>query len=115
MKYLKEFCYILFFLLLGFVAKKLTGLPIPEPVFGMIFLFIALCCKFLKVDDIGQTSDFLTSILAFTFTPLGVALMVQFDVIKDNSVKILIVMTISCIITMAVTAKVVELVQKVRK
>ena len=101
--------------MLGFIAKKLTGLPIPEPVFGMIFLFIALCCKFLKVDDIGQTSDFLTSILAFTFTPLGVALMVQFDVIKDNAVKILIVMTISCIITMAVTAKVVELVQKVRK
>ncbi|WP_297790485.1 CidA/LrgA family protein [uncultured Anaerococcus sp.] len=115
MKYLKEFCYLLFFLLLGFVAKKITGLPIPEPVFGMIFLFIALVFKFLKVDDISATSDFLTSILAFTFTPLGVGLMVQFDVIRDNALKILLVMIISCLITMAVTAKVVELVQKVRK
>ncbi len=115
MKYLKEFCYILFFLLLGSIAKKLTGLPIPEPVFGMIFLFIALCAKFVKVDDIGETSDFLTSILAFTFTPLGVGLMVQFDVIRDNALKILIVMTVSCLITMAVTAKIVELVQKARK
>ncbi|EEI82757.1 CidA/LrgA family protein [Anaerococcus tetradius] len=115
MKYLKEFCYLLFFLLLGFIAKKVTGLPIPEPVFGMIFLFIALVSKLVKLDDIQSTSSFLTSILAFTFTPLGVGLMVQFDVIKDNAIKILIVMTISCLITMAVTAKVVELVQKARK
>ena len=81
----------------------------------MIFLFIALVSKLVKLDDIQSTSSFLTSILAFTFTPLGVGLMVQFDVIKDNAIKILIVMTISCLITMAVTAKVVELVQKARK
>ena len=115
MKYVKEFCYLIFFLLLGFVAKKLTGLPIPEPVFGMIFLFVALLFKIVKVEDVGETSDFLTSILAFTFTPLGVGLMVQFDVIKDNTIQILVVMTISCLITMAITAKIVEIVQKVRK
>lgn len=115
MKYLKEFCFLMFFLLLGFLAKKLTGLPIPEPVFGMIFLFIALFSKVLKVDDVGATSDFLTSILAFLFTPLGVGLMEQFDIIKDNAVYILIVMVVGCLITMAITAKVVELVQKARK
>ena len=115
MKYVKEFCYLMFFLLLGYIAKKITGLPIPEPVFGMIFLFIALLSKLVKVDDIGETSDFLTSILAFSFTPLGVGLMVQFDVIKDSALYILIVMFISCIITMIITAKLVEFVQKVRK
>lgn len=115
MKNLKEFCYLLFFLLLGSIVKKLTGLPIPEPVFGMIFLFIALCSKIIKVDDIGETSDFLTSILAFTFTPLGVGLMVQFDVIRDNALQILVVMTLSCLVTMAITAKLVEIVQKARK
>lgn len=115
MKYVKEFCFLLFFLLLGFLAKKITGLPIPEPVFGMIFLFIALIFKMLNLNSIEQTSDFLTSILAFLFTPLGVGLMVQFDVIKNYALYILIVMVVGCLVTMAITAKVVELVQKARK
>lgn len=115
MKYVKEFCFLMFFLLLGVLAKKITGLPIPEPVFGMIFLFIALFFKLLKLNDVEQTSDFLTSILAFLFTPLGVGLMVQFDVIKDYALYILVVMVVGCLVTMAITAKVVELVQKARK
>lgn len=102
-------------LLLGFIAKKLTGLPIPEPVFGMIFLFLAFSAKILKIDDVGSTSDFLTSILAFLFTPLGVSLMVQFDLIKSSAVHILAVMIISDILTMALTAKIVEIIQKARK
>lgn len=112
---MKEFAMLMGCLLLGTLAKKITGLPIPEAVFGMIFLFVLFVTKLLKTDDVGETSDFLTSILAFLFIPLGVSLMVQYEVIKDSILFIILLMMISCTVTMALTSKIVEAIQKARR
>ena len=42
MKYVKQFCIILFFTLLGEILRAVIPLPVPAAVYGLILLFLAL-------------------------------------------------------------------------
>lgn len=115
MKYIKEFSIFLICLMLGSVVKSFIDLPIPETIYGMIFLFVALVIKVVKVDDVETTSDFLSNVLAFVFLPAGVGLINELDRIKDKGLVIIFIVILSTIITMVVTSKVVEILQRRNK
>lgn len=114
MKTLKGFAVLFFCLILGEVSRALIDFPIPPVIYGMLYLLIFFLVGLFKVEDVEDVSNALLNNLAFLFVPVTVMLMDQLDVLGENIVAILAITIISLFITMAVTAKVVELVQKGR-
>jgi holin-like protein len=114
MKTLKGFAIIFLCLILGVICRALINFPIPEVIYGMIFLLIFLLAGWVKVDDVEDVSNALLSNLAFLFVPITVMLMDQLDVLGENIIPIFVIVIVSLFLTMGVTAKVVELVQKAR-
>ena len=59
MKYIKQLLIILIFSLAGELLHLLLPMPIPASVYGLILLFLALCTKLVRLDQIESVSQFL--------------------------------------------------------
>ena len=61
-------CALLFgFTLMGEALNRLLPLPIPAAVYGLILLFLALCLKIVKVEQIEKVSRFFLTIMPVLF------------------------------------------------
>ena len=115
MKYLKEFtilCSCLFFVV---ITRSLINFPVPEAVYGMFYLFLALHFGILKVDDVKKTSDGILYNLAFLFVPVGVGIIANYDAIKGKLISLVILIIIGTMLTMAVTGLVIQAMQRRKK
>ncbi|MGL4850744.1 MAG: CidA/LrgA family protein [Clostridium sp.] len=108
MKLFREALIILIIYIIGEVISGLTHIPVPGNIVAMIILFIALCLKIVKVEQIDTISNFFLDHLAFFFLPAGVAVMNSFGLIKANIVQILIVCLVTTAITMTITGLAVQ-------
>lgn len=109
---LKEFSIILIIYFLGELLQKISGLPIPDNVVGMLILFLGLYTGIIKLKMIGKISDFLLDNLAFFFLPAGVSLITCFALLEGKWTAILEVSLISTVVTLGVTGLTVEFVKK---
>lgn len=112
MKLLRELLIILVFYFAGQILTKLLNLPIPGNIVGMILLLFLLCTNVVKLEMVDTVANFLLDHLAFFFIPAGVGLLTSLVVIKNSFIRLLIVCFISTIITIAVTALVVDFMTK---
>ncbi len=108
LKRLKAFLYILAFLGLGELVSFVFKLPIAGNIIGMLFLFMALKMKWIKLAEIKPASDKLLEFLVLFFIPYGVGLMVYFDLIKDYWLPISIAVIGSTLLTLYVTAVILQ-------
>ncbi|NLD16489.1 MAG: CidA/LrgA family protein [Tissierellia bacterium] len=115
MKIIKEFGIIFFCLLLGSITKLFIAFPIPETVYGMIYFFIALNFKIVKVDDVAIASGGLLDNMQFFLIPPSVAIVNVYGLIQADLLKFAGIVLLSMFITMGVTGTVVSLIQKVMK
>ncbi len=89
---------------------------IPGSIIGMIFLFILLQIKIIKLEDIKETSSFFLDNMAIFFIPAGVSLISSLDIITSNIVVLIISIFISTTLVMYITGKAVEvMIQKKTK
>lgn len=100
---LKQFGIIISITYIGDILSKISGLPIPGTVIGMVLLFMLLYFKVIKLSSVEPAADVLLSNLAFLFVPPAVALITKLDLLKDIWVQILTITVISTVITMVVT------------
>ncbi len=63
---------LLMFQLAGEVTARTLGLPVPGPVIGMAFLFVALLVSPRMADAISPTAKVLLAHLSLLFVPAGV-------------------------------------------
>ena len=112
MNYLKEFVILCSCLLLGSLTRKVIDFPIPEAVYGMIYLFIALRVKILKPEEVEKTSNGILSNLAFLFIPVGVGIMANYEVIQGRILKLIIIVLIGTAVTMGITGVIVQTLQR---
>lgn len=103
-----QFIVILSISYLGEILSSVFKLPIPGTVIGMFLLFIALCLKVIKVEQIAKAVDILIINMAIFFIPPGVKLLNSLDYMRGNWLKIIFLMFLTTIITMGVTARVVQ-------
>ena len=75
----------------------------------MIFLFILLKSKILKVEFFNDISDFMLKNLAFFFIPPGVMILKSLDIIKANIIPLTVIILISTVVVMALTSLIVQL------
>ena len=108
MKLFREAIIIFGIYLLGVLIADVTRLPIPGNVIGMVILFLLLCFKVIKIEQISTISNFFLDHLAFFFIPAGVGLISSFSVIKNIWLQLLIVCFVTTAITMICTGLVVQ-------
>ncbi|NLK24128.1 MAG: CidA/LrgA family protein [Clostridiales bacterium] len=113
MKSLKQLMIILLAYMLGAIIQSVFNLPIPGTVLGLIFLFIGLYTKIIKIEMIEDICNTLISHMAFLFLPAGVGLMTSFGLLKGKVISFLIIIFVSTIVVWLVTAYVVKLLRKV--
>jgi putative effector of murein hydrolase LrgA (UPF0299 family) len=99
---------LLIYQLAGEVSVRLLGLPVPGPVMGMVMLFITLMVRGRMVKAVEPASSALLGHLSLLFVPAGVGLIVHFSRLGNEWLPISVTLLLSTIITMAVTALVMQ-------
>lgn len=115
MKKLIGFGVLFVCLLIGVIIKTVINFPIPEAVYGMAILLILLLAGIIKLDHVEETSSLLLENLAFFFIVPGVALIDQLDKLGSVLLQLIVIIVVSATVTMAVTSKTVEFLQKMRR
>lgn len=95
---------------MGVIVNYFFSTPIPMVVWGMIFLFLGLIFNVVSVSDVEETTRGLLKYFAFFFLPAGVEIMKEYASMDGNALKIIVVISASTIITLIVTALVVEII-----
>jgi holin-like protein len=93
---------------------------IPGPVIGLILLLITLI--FLKrfkttainklKSDVLSTSNYILSYLSLLFVPIGVGVVMHLSYLENNLFKVLVIVFISTILTIGLTAFLMEKINK---
>ena len=112
MKYLSQFVIIMGFTLLGEALQRLIPLPIPASVYGLALLFLALCLKIVKVNQVKETGGFLTSILPILFVSPAVGIVEDWGLVADRLVPILLLLVGSTIVTFGISGRITQAVLK---
>ena len=95
---------LLVFQLAGEVAARGLNLPVPGPVLGMLFLFIALVLRGGPGHELQATGSTLLQHLSLLFVPAGVGIMVHLHRVADDWLPLLLSLLISTAATLVVTA-----------
>ena len=108
MKYVKQFLIILLISFIGEGLNYLIPAPVPASIYGMVILFVCLCTKVVKLDDVKDTGMFLIEIMPLMFIPAGVGLLNAWGVLKPVWIPISVITVVTTVLVMAVTAKVTQ-------
>ena len=100
--YLKQSAWIFGFSLLGEALNRLIPLPIPAAVYGLVLLFIALCLKLVRVEQIDKVSSFLLMILPVLFVSPAVNLMESWDILAPHVLAISLLVVSSTVLVFAI-------------
>ena len=100
---------LLVFQLLGEVVARWFALPVPGPVLGMLFMFVALALRGGPGSELQAASQNLLQHLSLLFVPAGVGIMVHLNRVADEWLPLLLSLLISTAATLVVTALVMKL------
>ena len=103
MKYIKQLLIILTFSLAGELLHLLLPMPIPASVYGLILLFLALCTKLVRLDQIESVSQFLIDIMPILFVAPAVNLLDSWTLIAPDLAPICIIVVLSTLVTFFVS------------
>ena len=106
---------IALFLLLQLTGEAISlafGLPIPGPVFGMLFLLIGFFIKDGLIERVRLTASVLLAHLALLFVPAGVGIIRHWERISSEWVAIAAILVLGTAITMVVTGLTIQFVAK---
>lgn len=94
--------------LVGEVAVRWSGMPLPGPVVGMVLLFLALRWRQALPDALRATAETLLSHLSLLFVPAGVGIMQYGALLAEEWLAVVVALVSSTLITIAVTALVMK-------
>ena len=101
---LHAFALLLVFQLVGEVATRFFGLPVPGPLIGMLLLFGALLVRGALPTALAEAAASLLRHLMLLFIPAVTGVMMYFDRIAREWLPLLAACLLGGIVTMAVTA-----------
>ena len=103
---------ILFFQLVGEFIQKFLELSVPGPVIGLFLLLIILLMSkknYYKIPinfqiNLINSAENLLNYLPLLFIPVGVGVVMHLSLLEDNLVPVMLVIIIGTLLTLAVTA-----------
>ena len=107
-----ETLFIIFmFQLVGEAAQKVSGLPVPGPVIGLILMLSFLLFTKNKSGHLETlrsqlilTSETLIKYLSLLFVPIGVGVVMHLQLLESQLIKVLAILLIGTISTIVFTA-----------
>lgn len=108
MKYIKQLTIILLIAFAGELLHALLPLMIPASIYGLTLMLALLMSGVLKVEQVGETADFLVSVMPVMFIPAAVGLMDAWPVLKPVLLPVAAIMCITTVVVMAVTGRVTQ-------
>ncbi len=90
--------------LIGTIVIRLTGIPLPGPVVGMLLLFVFLLWRGATPGPMESTTRGLLSNLGLLFVPAGVGIITHLDAVADQWLALTITLVASAVIAIVVTA-----------
>tara|TARA_Y100000385_G_scaffold48704_1_gene45184 strand:- start:215 stop:589 length:375 start_codon:yes stop_codon:yes gene_type:complete len=107
---------ILFFQLVGEFIQKFLELSVPGPVIGLFLLLIILLMSkknYYKIPinfqiNLINSAESLLNYLPLLFIPVGVGVVMHLSLLEDNLVPVMLVLIIGTLLTLAVTAFVMD-------
>ena len=108
MKYLRQFCIILFVAFLGEILHCLIPLPVPASVYGLVLMFAALCTGILKTEQVSAAADLLIEIMPVMFIPAAAGLLNSWSLLRPVWIPFIVITLVSTIIVMGVTGQITQ-------
>ena len=105
MKYLKQFVIILAVTCAGEIIRQFVPLPIPGSIYGLVLMFVFLCAKVIRLEDVKDTALFLIEIMPVMFIPAAAGLIESWGELKPILIQTIVILVVTTIIVMAVTGK----------
>ena len=105
---IKQLIIILGALFIGYEITELTHIPVPANVLGLVLLFIALLSGLIKLKDVKETADFILKYLALFFVVPTVGIMVYFDLLSSEAVKIFVPIILSILLGLFAAGRVTQ-------
>ena len=103
MKYLSQFLIILGFTFLGEALQRLLPFGIPASVYGLALLFLALYFGLVKLPQVKQTANYLSSLLPLLFVSPTARIVEQWDLIRPQIFPIFLVLAASTFLTFGIS------------
>ncbi|MBD8972825.1 MAG: CidA/LrgA family protein [Clostridiales bacterium] len=110
MKYMKQFCLIMFISFLGEVLHHYLPLPIPSSIYGLVILFVGLMTGVVKLSHVEETGRFLIEIMPLMFIPAAVGLLESWGILAPIWIPIVGITLITTVIVMIVSGKITQFV-----
>ena len=110
MKYMKQFCLIMFISFLGEVLHHYLPLPIPASIYGLVSLFAGLMTGVVKLSHVEETGRFLIEIMPLMFIPAAVGLLESWGILAPIWIPIVGITLITTVIVMIVSGKITQFV-----
>ena len=112
MKYISQFLIIMGFTLAGEALQRLIPISIPASVYGLALLFLALCLKLVKVEQVKDVGGFLTSILSLLFVSPAVGIVESWTLIQPRIFSIILLIVASTVLTFGISGILTQLLMK---
>ncbi|OMG53842.1 murein hydrolase regulator LrgA [Azonexus hydrophilus] len=101
--------------LIGEVLVRWLALPVPGPVAGMLLLFLILLLRDGPDEELRTTSQNLLKHLSLLFVPAGTGIVLHLNRVGDEWLALLLSLLLSTVLTLAVTAGVMQLCQRLTR
>ena len=115
MKYLQQFGIILAVSFIGEVLNYAIPLPVPASIYGLVLMFLCLCMKWIKLEDVKETAVFLIEIMPLMFIPAAVGLINSWEIIRPNLLAYAAITVVSTLLVMLVSGHVTDWMLKGKK
>ena len=87
----------------GEVIARVSGIPLPGPVVGLVLLLILLIARGGPGPEMRDTANGLLRYLSLLFVPAGVAIITQLDALERDWLPILVAIVASTVVSLVVT------------
>ena len=91
---------LLFFQFLGEILIRLTGIPLPASVVGMVLLLVALLLNTPFPQRVAPAAGALIKHISLLIFPLGVGIVLQWHRYEDYAVALAVAVVIGTILSM---------------
>lgn len=115
MRVLRQVSLVFLICLLCEGVSSLLPFPFPGSVLSMIVLFFLFSIKWLKPENMKETSNLLSGNMMLVFLPSFIAIINYFDMLKHIALQFILIVIVSTIVTFLVGGAVVTLVFRLQE
>ena len=115
MNYIFQLAIIFGISFVGEVLNALLPLPVPASVYGLVILFLLLCTKIVKLEQVETVSEYLMAIMPLFFIEPTVGIMNSYGLVKGNILTLFVACFLSFVAVMGVTGVVSQAIIRFQK